>query len=325
VTQNSEASAAGSTGGGSAPDSPPGRGPQANLDLFAIALLTLMCGFLAGGQVAMKVANTGISPLLQGGLRSLAALVLLALWAGYRRIRLIARDGIFWPALSTSLFFTAEFALLYPGLERTTVTHAVILLYTSPFVVAVGAHFLIPGDRLTTAKLAGLCLAFAGVAVVLIGREETTGGRGPTLLGDLLCLGAAFAWGALTLNIRATRLATVAAERVTFIQLAISGVLLCGLSFLLGEAGITDPRPTVLGAFLFTVVFVAFFVFTTTTWLFQHYPASRVMAFLMLTPLFGVIAGWLLLGERIGPSLLAGLGLVVSGLWLVNRPAARAT
>jgi drug/metabolite transporter (DMT)-like permease len=201
----------------------------------------------------------------------------------------------------------------------------VILLYTSPFVVAVGAHFLIPGDRLTTAKLAGLCLAFAGVAVVLIGREETTGGRGPTLLGDLLCLGAAFAWGALTLNIRATRLATVAAERVTFIQLAISGVLLCGLSILLGEEGITDPRPTVLGAFLFTVVFVAFFVFTTTTWLFQHYPASRVMAFLMLTPLFGVIAGWLLLGERIGPSLLAGLGLVVSGLWLVNRPAARAT
>jgi drug/metabolite transporter (DMT)-like permease len=325
VTHNSEASAVGSTGGGSAPDSPPGRGPQANLDLFAIALLTLMCGFLAGGQVAMKVANTGISPLLQGGLRSLAALVLLALWAGYRRIRLIARDGIFWPALSTSLFFTAEFALLYPGLERTTVTHAVILLYTSPFVVAVGAHFLIPGDRLTTAKLAGLCLAFAGVAVVLIGREETPGGRGPTLLGDLLCLGAAFAWGALTLNIRATRLATVAAERVTFIQLAISGVLLCGLSFLLGEAGITDPRPTVLGAFLFTVVFVAFFVFTTTTWLFQHYPASRVMAFLMLTPLFGVIAGWLLLGEKIGPSLLAGLGLVVSGLWLVNRPAARAT
>lgn len=302
------------------PHQPTSRRPKTELDLFAVALLTLMCICLAVGQVAMKVANSGISPLMQAGLRSLAALVLLILWARVRGVALFARDGIFWPGLVTSLFFTAEFAFLYPGLERTTVAHAVILLYTSPFVVAVGAHFLIPGDRLTPAKIAGLSLAFAGVAVVLLGRDVASGSAGPTLTGDLLCLAGAFAWGALTLTIRATRLAAVATERVTFMQLAISAPLLCALSFVLGEPGITDLRPVVVGAFLFTVVFVAFFVFTTTTWLFQSYPATRVMAFLMLTPVFGVVAGWLLLGESLGPSLLAGLALVIAGLWLVNRP-----
>src|SRR5690606_40676690 len=66
----------------------------------------------------------------------------------------------FWPGLLVSVLFALEFALLYPGLQHTTAAHAVILLYTSPFVVALGAHFLIPGDRLTTAKVAGLLLAW---------------------------------------------------------------------------------------------------------------------------------------------------------------------
>lgn len=314
---------AGSVGAGEAS---PVRQPKATLDLFAISLLTLMCICLAVGQVAMKVANAGISPLMQAGLRSLCGAVLLGLWASWRGVRLLERDGIWGPAVACSLFFAAEFAFLYPGLERTTVARAVILLYTSPFVVAVGAHFLVPGDRLTMAKLAGLVLAFAGVAVVLLSRDAPAGsGSSPTLAGDLLCLAGAFAWGALTLVIKATRLATVRAERVTFLQCAISGPVLVALSLMLGEAGIVDPNPTVLGAFAFTVVFVAFFVFTTTTWLFQSYPASRVMAFLMLTPLFGVVAGHVLLGETIGPSLIAGLVLVIAGLWLVNRPGGAAS
>jgi drug/metabolite transporter (DMT)-like permease len=297
------------------------------LDAFAIGLMTSMCICLAVGQVAIKVANAGISPVLQAGLRSLAGAVLLMVFAWARGVRLFARDGIFWPALLTSLFFTAEFAFLYPGLALTTAAHAVILLYMAPFVVAVGAHFLIPGDRLTAMKLGGLALALAGVAVIVLGKDgaaeaPAVSGQGPSLTGDLLCLAGAFAWGGLTLTIRSTRLVGVAPERISFIQLAVSGVLLCGLSPLLGEAGFTDPTPLAWAGFAFTVLFVAGFVFTTTTWLFTRYPASRVMAFMLLTPGFGVVAAHLLLGEPVGPSLLAGLALVLAGLWLVNRPPA---
>lgn len=293
------------------------------LDAFAIALLLVMCVCLAVGQVAIKVANAGISPLMQAGLRSAAAAVLLGGFAAIRGTRLLALDRTFWPGLLASFLFALEFALLYPGLQHTTAAHAVILLYTSPFVVAVGAHFLIPGDRLTTTKMAGLLLAFAGVATVVLGREViATGGAssgGPTLLGDLMCLGGAFAWGGLTLVIRASALKHEPPERVTFIQLLLSAPMLVALSLVLGEPGLTDPTALHWGAFGFTVVFVAFFVFTSTNWLFLRYPASRVMAFLLLTPVFGVVAAHLLLGEALSPNLLAGLALVVAGLWLVNR------
>jgi drug/metabolite transporter (DMT)-like permease len=293
------------------------------LDAFAIGLLLVMCVCLAVGQVAIKVANAGISPLMQAGLRSAAAALLLGVFATLRGSRILVFDRTLWPGLLVSVLFALEFALLYPGLQHTTAAHAVILLYTSPFVVAVGAHFLIPGDRLTTAKMAGLLLAFAGVATVVLWREvQTDGGTAPgapTLFGDLLCLGGALAWGALTLVIRASSLKHVSPERVTFVQLLLSAPMLVVLSMVMGEPGLTDPTPLHWAALGFTVVFVGFFVFTSTNWLYLRYPASRVMAFLLLTPVFGVVAAHLLLGEALSPNLLAGLSLVVAGLWLVNR------
>ncbi|MGE0765852.1 MAG: DMT family transporter [Hyphomicrobiaceae bacterium] len=304
---------------------PPVAGPVRHdaLDGFAIALLLVMCICLAVGQVAIKVANAGISPLMQAGLRSAAAAALLGGLAAARGTSLWVLDRTLWPGLLVSILFALEFALLYPGLQHTTAAHAVILLYTSPFVVAIGAHFLIPGDRLTTAKMVGLLLAFAGVATVVLGREviQLRGApvEGPTLFGDMMCLGGALAWGGLTLVIRASSLKHVSPERVTFVQLLLSAPMLVALSVAMGEPGLTDPTPLHWAAFAFTVIFVGFFVFTSTNWLYLRYPASRVMAFLLLTPVFGVVAAHVLLGEALSPNLLAGLSLVVAGLWLVNR------
>jgi drug/metabolite transporter (DMT)-like permease len=292
------------------------------LDLFAVGVLTVLCIFLGIGQVAMKVANAGISPILQAGLRSLLAAGLVGLWCMFRGIPLRMSPRVIAPMLLSAFFFTVEFALLYPGLERTTASRAVIFLYTSPLVVAAGAHFLIPGDRLTWSKSTGLLVALAGVCIVLAGRE-TSGAS--SLAGDLLCLGGGIAWGFLTLSVRATRLAREPAQRVIFMQLLISGVLLSLISYALGERGITDLSPLVLGAFSYTVVFVAFITFTTSLWLMTRYPASRVMAFLMITPAFGVAAGVVLLGEPLTIHLGVGLAVVILGLWLVNRPTGRRT
>ncbi|MGD9806794.1 MAG: DMT family transporter [Hyphomicrobiaceae bacterium] len=312
---------------GGAPTSPTNAAaspvPKDALDGFAVALLLIMCACLAVGHVAIKVANAGISPLMQAGLRSAAAAGLLAALAAIRGTRLWVWDRTLWPSILVSVLFALEFALLYPALRYTTAAHAIILLYTSPFVVAIGAHFLIPGDRLTTSKMAGLLLAFTGVATVVLGRDALANGGvetgGPSLFGDLLCLGGALAWGSLTLVIRASSLKHVAPERVTFVQLLLSAPMLVALSIAVGEPGLTDPTPLHWAAFGFTVVFVGFFVFTATNWLYLRYPATRVMAFLLLTPVMGVIAAHLLLGEALSPNLLAGLSLVVAGLWLVNR------
>ncbi|MEZ5854214.1 MAG: EamA family transporter [Hyphomicrobiaceae bacterium] len=107
--------------------------------------------------------------------------------------------------------------------------------------------------------------------------------------------------GGLTLTIRASALKTVTPERVTFMQLLYSAPMLAGLSIFVGEPGLSHPTPLHWAAFGFTVLFVGIFVFTTTNWLYLRYPASRVMAFLMMTPVFGVLLRTSFSGKRLAP------------------------
>ena len=76
----------------------------------------------------------------------------------------------------------------------------------------------------------------------------------------------------------------------------------------------------------FQTVVVTFASFLLWFWLVRHYPATRVTAFTLLTPLFGLLAGVLLLGEPLTLRLLVACAAVVVGIALVNRtPQARQT
>jgi len=65
-------------------------------------------------------------------------------------------------------------------------------------------------------------------------------------------------------------------------------------------------------------VWVAFITYLAWFWLVRHYPASRLAAFTFLTPLFGVVAGGVLLDEPITNLLLVSLILVGTGIYLVS-------
>jgi drug/metabolite transporter (DMT)-like permease len=283
-----------------------------------VLVVTACCAAWGVNQVAIKVASAGISPILQVGLRSLLAGILVLAWARARGVRLFARDRTLLPGIAAGLLFGAEFVVLYFGLTLTTASRGVVLLYLAPFVVAFGAHYLIPGDRLTWPKLAGLTAALAGLAVAM-GEGLAAPGR-PTLAGDLLSLLAALLWGATTVMIRTTALRAAAPEKTLIYQLGVSAVVLPPVSYLVGEPGIVDLGGPVLLAFVYTFTVVAFVSYVAWFWLVRNYPPTRVSAFTFLSPVFGVIAGNLMLGEAFTASLAAALALIAFGIYLVNRP-----
>ena len=287
---------------------------------IVIAVLVLLACSACWGinQVAIKIANTGISPILQAGARSLLSGILVLMWAHVRGIRVFERDRTLWPGIACGLLFGLEFVLIYIGLGYTTASRGVILLYLSPFVVAFGAHYLVPGDRLTVSKLLGLTAAMLGL-IVAMGEGLSEPGR-PTLAGDLLCLSAAVLWGATTVLIRASLLRSAAPEKTLLYQLAVSGVLLPLISLLVGEPGIIELSGPVLLAFAYTFIVVAFASYIAWFWLVRNYPPTRVAAFTFLSPVFGVLAGNFMLGEAFTTSLAAALILIAFGIYLVNRP-----
>jgi drug/metabolite transporter (DMT)-like permease len=291
------------------------------LDVRAVLVVTGCCAAWGVNQVAIKIANAGISPILQVGLRSLLAGILVLVWARARGVNLLARDRTLWAGIFAGLLFGAEFVVMYFGLTLTTASRGVVLLYLAPFVVAFGAHYLIPGDRLTLTKLAGLMAALAGLSVAM-GEGFVAPGR-PTLAGDLLSLLAALLWGATTVFVGTTSLRSAAPEKTLLYQLAVSAIVLPPLSYALGEPGIVDLSAPVLLAFAYTFTIVAFASYVAWFWLVRNYPPTRVSAFTFLSPVFGVVAGNLMLGEAFTPSLGVSLALIAFGIYLVNRPQKR--
>jgi drug/metabolite transporter (DMT)-like permease len=296
----------------------PSAGNRPQVSTTAAMVLVVCCALWGLNQVAIKVGGSGISPSLQAGLRSVGSALLLVGWMGWRRLPLFPRDGTLPAGILVGLLFAGEFILLYRGLTLTTAAHSVVLLYSAPFAVAIGSHFLVPGDQLTRTKILGLMAAFAGIILAF---AEKLGGFGSAaqLLGDVMCLGAGIFWGATTVAIKATRMRSAPAENTLLYQLVVSALVLLPASPLLGEAGIIDLNTKVVLAFAYQTVVVAFASFLIWFWLIRHYAASVISAFSFLTPVFGVFFAWLLLGEPISLSLLGAATLIAVGIYIVNR------
>ncbi|MBW2449238.1 MAG: DMT family transporter [Deltaproteobacteria bacterium] len=289
------------------------------LDLTAMVILVVLCVSWGLQQVAIKVANGGVSPLLQSSIRSVGATILIWIWMVVRREPLLERDGTLWWGIAAGLLFAAEFILIYWGLEFTNASRAVIFLYMSPFVVALGAQLFIPGEHLRIIQVLGLCCAFLGIVVAF---EESL--NFPTrrmLIGDSMLAGAAVLWGATTVLIKASPLSKIKPGKTLLYQLAVSAVVLPLGSLVKNEPGIFFMTPLIAGSLVYQTVWVAFITYLAWFWLIRYYPPSRLASFTFLTPLFGVLAGGLLLGESITGGLLLALVLVGVGIYLVNRPS----
>ena len=278
-------------------------------------VLCLSWGF---NQVAAKFAIHDIPPMIQATLRSLGAAAIVAAWAKARGQKLLARDGTLDRRARRRRRVQLEFMLLYRGLLYTTASRAVLFLYTAPFFVVIGSRIFLPADRFHwsqwTRPGAVLCRHRAGV------RLPTPAADPRQALGDLMMLGGAMGWAATTLIIKASPLNRVSAEKVMLYQLVVSApVLALGIVAVrraYDRAAVRAWRWPALAYQTFWVVSVTFVVWFA---LVVRYSANRLSAFTFLTPLFGVAAGHLVLGEPLTPAFAASVALVAGGLVLVNR------
>jgi drug/metabolite transporter (DMT)-like permease len=284
----------------------------------AFATMTVLCMIWGLQQVAVKLTLVGISPILQVGLRSALAGLLVFVWAWGRGQRLFDRDGSLLPGVIVGLLFGLEFVCIFVGLEYTGASRMVVFLYTAPCLTVLGLHWFVASERIGWRQGLGVLLAFLGI-VAAFGE----GSGSSSVIGDGLGLLAAVLWAATTVLIRGSRLARVSAAKTLLYQLVISAVLALPLSLAMGESGISAPTPQVMLAMAYQVVVVAFASYLTWFWLLTRYLVNRLAVFSFLTPLFGVLFGVLLLGERLSAQFGLAALLVAAGIVLVNTAGKR--
>jgi drug/metabolite transporter (DMT)-like permease len=290
------------------------------LDGRAVGLLLVCCALWGLNQVAAKVALADLPPLTQAALRSSGAALLVLGWARWRGIVLFAPDATLRGGLLAGALFAAEFACIFLGLQFTSASRMVVFIYLAPFVVAACMPLVARGERMNVPQWAGLALAFGGVAWAFA-EAFAPGAVVPPRqwIGDALGLAAAAFWAATTLSIRATQLGNAAAEKTLLYQLAVSALALAAAAVFSGEAWPSRWSALSIGSLAFQTVVVTFASYLAWFWLVRHYPATRLSAFTLLTPVFGLAAGVLLLGEPLTARLVVALAAVVLGLVLVNR------
>jgi drug/metabolite transporter (DMT)-like permease len=295
----------------------PNRAPDARLVLFMLAL-TAIWGLNA---LATKVITNGMTPAMAAAMRGAVALVFLAGYGLARRQPPRAPARVYGLAVISGLMLAADFLLFFSGARLTTGGQLSIFINTAPLFVAVGAHFLLRGERLHTAKALGLLLSCLGI-VALFSADLLPPGEGHWR-GNLLVLGSSLAWGASTLFVK-----RFLADRIDTFQLHSIRILVSTPLLLLVSLGFeSDPFFAVTARTWAMLIFQGTVTvgFSYLMWLalLKRYPASAVQALTVLSPVWAVALGMALLDERLTPAMLLGMVLVGLGLLLVGRPGPR--
>ncbi|MDB5969082.1 MAG: EamA-like transporter family protein [Hydrocarboniphaga sp.] len=296
------------------------------LDGLAVGLMIVLCACWGFQQIAMKLAAPSLHPVMQNGLRSLIAAILLIALMRARSEPFSLRDGRLLAGLGAGALFAGEFLMVGLGLVFTTASHLVVFVYTAPIFTALGLHFFVAGERMTRVQWLGVLLAFAGIALAFsdgFAAGIAAGSAGDRhslqmLIGDALGVVGGLMWAATTLLIRGSSLSEAPPMQTLLYQLAVGALLLLIAGGLIGEWHAVTMTPVAWASLAFQGIGVAFASFLAWFWLLRHYLASRLSAFSFLTPLFGVSFGVLLLGDPVDPRFIGGAVLVLAGIALVN-------
>ena len=283
-------------------------------------MMLMLCLSWGFNQIAVKLVLPDVPPMLQATIRSAGALPVLLLIAWLRGVKLFQRDNTLIPGLFAGLMFGFEFVLIYRGLMWTTALRAVVFLYTAPFFVALGSYQFL-GERLRASQWGGLALSFAGVAVAIGVPQADVDAK--VLLGDLLIVGGGALWAATTLLVKATSLLEAEPEKALGYQVAVSIPILAAAAWISGETLTHVPGPLALSLLAYQAFWVVGLTFLIWFSLVKTYSASKLSAFTFITPLFGVIASYFIMHDKLSLAFGAAALLVIAGLYLVNKPEAK--
>jgi drug/metabolite transporter (DMT)-like permease len=279
---------------------------------FAIIVLTLLWGI---NYAAIKFTITGLSPIFTSFLRSAIASCCGIIYCLSIKQPLFHKDIRLFHGIVTGMLFGLEFVFVYLGIRYTDAARSAVLMYLSPFVVAIGAHIFL-NERLNAIKTAGLVLAFIGVYLVFRGKPATYGTL--MLVGDIFIVIAAILWGATTIYIKKYLAGKVHFINTFLYQLVFSLPILFVCTYFMEDRWVFNISYPIVVSVLFQSVIVAFASYLVWFKLIHIYPVGKLSAFTFFAPIFGVFSGTLLMKEQLTTGLVAGLILVSIGVYCAN-------
>ena len=276
----------------------------------ALAVLSLIWGY---NWVVMKQGLRDASPTDFAAWRFLVGAVALIPIIRHLGQSLAVPRREWWLAGVLGLMLAANFTGTLWGLRLGGTGKVAVLVYTMPFWTVVFARVFLH-ERMRPMQWVAVALAAVGL-VVLVDPAHLTG-----FASSLLAIGAGCSWGASVVLIKSRQGRT----RSHLLTLTFWQMLLCsGLLFLAG-ALVGTPPVTWTPLFVYAVAYSAVLA-SSLAWILFYYALARLPAGVaglgtLATPVIGVLAAWLQLGDRPTPGELLGMLTIGIGLTLLAIP-----
>lgn len=213
-------------------------------------------------------------------------------------------------------FLGLHFTCYFEALGRTSIASAVVLVDTEVLFVALASVLILRKKLSGRAWLAVLTAFGGGALVALADRSAGTG----ALSGDLIALA-----GSLCVSVY-TMLGAVCRERLSttaytyLVYLSASGTLLA-IALATGTP-LLGYGPVNLWTGLGMAVFCTLLGHSVFSWGLKYLPPAFISTVKLLEPVFSAVYGLFLFGERPGPLVILGGGLILLGIGLYSREEA---
>jgi len=286
------------------------------MDLKGAAMAVLISLLWGANTVVIKMGLEDAPPLRLAWMRFVVGGVVICLWAwATGRFAGFRVEPAEWrPLIFLGLLFSVQMTATNVGTWLTSAAHASVLLNLYAVHTVVLAHFLIPGDRLTIKKLAGVLIAYTGI--VLLGARQITRGS-PTLVGDVIVTVAG-----VLLAERTVYLAR-AVQRLDPVKLLLTQAIV-GTALFVVVSALVEPAGThwslrLAASIGYQGVLISGFNFVVNLALLRRYRPSALSAFFLTQPIFGVIAAALVAGDPLTADILIACAAVAIGIGLTSR------
>lgn len=266
--------------------------------------------------VALKILGHYAPPVTGTGMRFGIAALAIIIESYFLKVNLFRIPKRYGLLLLMGFMMALLNVLCYTGSMYTTAGRTALFFNTQPFFLLFLAHFFVSGDALTIRKISGISIALIGVMALFFDKLSSNGST--TYPGDFLVMGAAVVWACQNMLVRKIPLETEAVT-ILFWQCVIAAVLLLPLGlFVLEVDKSIQFTPQFWISMLYLSLVAAAFSFVFYTYLMQRKSIVRLNSFVFLGPVFGVVNGWLILGEPLGIKQAIGTALIGLGIYVVN-------
>ncbi|MGH7767572.1 MAG: EamA family transporter [Candidatus Binatia bacterium] len=297
-------------------DGAPGRAARCQAHAQAYAAWIAVCFFWGTTYVAIRVAVESYPPFFMAGIRFVLAGSALFTFLALRGYALPGKRQLVDAAVVGVALLTVANGLVAWSEQWVPSGLAALVVATLPFWM-IGIEAALPrGEKITARQVLGVLVGFAGLLILFspdlhraIDRNYLKG------IFGLLLAPASWAAGSIYAKYRAAKTDPLMAASL---QMIVGGVVLLLMAMALRENRNLAFDPRGLFAVVYLIIFGSIVGYVCFIYILDKLPSSTVSLYAYINPVIAVILGKVILNERMDLSVIAGTGIILFGVLLVQ-------